>query len=56
MKVKRTGLKPAYYDGIIARTLNRRISLKISKYLAGRNITPNQITVFSFLISVAGSA
>ncbi|AEA47167.1 CDP-alcohol phosphatidyltransferase family protein [Archaeoglobus veneficus] len=56
VKAKRTGLKPAYYDGIIARTLNRRISLRISKYLADRNVTPNQITVLSFLISVIGSA
>ncbi len=56
VKVKRTGLKPAYYDGIIARTLNRIISLRISKYLADRTVTPNQITVFSFLISVIGSA
>jgi len=55
VKSKRTGLKPAYYDGIIARTINRRVSLKISSFLSKRNVTPNQITVFSFFISVLGS-
>lgn len=55
VKTKRTGLKPAYYDGFIAREINRRVSLRITKLLANTSITPNQITVLSFLLSLAGS-
>lgn len=51
-----SGSKPAYFDGIISRNINRKISLKISKYLASTSITPNQISIISFLISVAGSS
>ncbi len=38
-------------DGIISKKLNRPISIKISKLLSKYNITPNQISIFSFLIS-----
>jgi len=39
-------------DGPVARYLNRPISVRISRHLVKRNITPNQISVFSFLCSV----
>ncbi len=38
-------------DGIISKKLNRPISIKISNFLIKFNITPNQISIFSFLIS-----
>uniref|UniRef100_A0A7C4W422 CDP-alcohol phosphatidyltransferase family protein n=1 Tax=Geoglobus ahangari TaxID=113653 RepID=A0A7C4W422_9EURY len=44
------------HDGIVSRLLNRRISLRISKILAERNVTPNQISFFSFFLSILGSA
>ncbi|MDI3497004.1 CDP-alcohol phosphatidyltransferase family protein [Archaeoglobus sp.] len=56
IKAKRTGLKPAYYDGWIAREINRKVSLRISRLLADTSVTPNQITVFSFFLSLVGSA
>lgn len=37
-------------DGLISRHLNRKISLRISRLLASTRVTPNQITVISFLI------
>ncbi|MBW2121714.1 MAG: NTP transferase domain-containing protein [Deltaproteobacteria bacterium] len=39
-------------DGPVSRYLNRPISLSISRRLANRRITPNQISLFSFLCSV----
>jgi len=39
-------------DGPVARYLNRPISVRISQHLVKRNITPNQISLFSFLCSV----
>ncbi len=51
-----SGSKPAYFDGIISRNINRKISLRISKYLASTGITPNQISIISFLISAIGSS
>lgn len=38
-------------DGFISRTINRKFSLRITKLLASTKITPNQITVCSFLIA-----
>ena len=38
-------------DGIISKKLNRPISIKISKFLLKFNVTPNQISIISFLIS-----
>ncbi|NOZ00678.1 MAG: DUF4202 family protein [Deltaproteobacteria bacterium] len=42
-------------DGPISRYLNRPVSLLITRYLSKTRITPNQITFFSFLLSVAGA-
>jgi CDP-L-myo-inositol myo-inositolphosphotransferase len=39
-------------DGPVARYLNRPISVRISRYLVQRNVTPNQISLFSFLCSL----
>ncbi len=38
-------------DGIISKKLNRPISIKISNFLIKFNISPNKISIFSFLIS-----
>lgn len=42
-------------DGLISRILNRRVSLRITKFLAQTSITPNQVTFLSFLISAASA-
>ncbi|WP_068668481.1 bifunctional L-myo-inositol-1-phosphate cytidylyltransferase/CDP-L-myo-inositol myo-inositolphosphotransferase [Thermosulfurimonas dismutans] len=42
-------------DGLISRTLNRRLSTRISPYLCGR-ITPNQATILSFLLGLLSAA
>ena len=39
-------------DGPVSRYLNRPLSIRISRHLVQRNITPNQISVFSFLCSL----
>ncbi|MFV1996938.1 MAG: NTP transferase domain-containing protein [Acidiferrobacterales bacterium] len=39
-------------DGPVARYLNRPISVRMSRYLVQRDVTPNQISLFSFLCSV----
>ena len=39
-------------DGPVARYLNRPISVRISRYLVQGDMTPNQISLFSFLCSV----
>jgi CDP-L-myo-inositol myo-inositolphosphotransferase len=39
-------------DGPVSQWLNRRISIQISKYLVDFDITPNQISFVSFLLSV----
>ena len=41
-------------DGPVSRHLNRPISIRISKYLLKKRITPNQITFFAFILSVIG--
>ncbi|MHC1626246.1 MAG: phosphocholine cytidylyltransferase family protein [Methanoculleaceae archaeon] len=38
-------------DGSVSRLFNRRFSLRITKVLSGTGITPDQITILSFLIS-----
>jgi len=45
-------------DGFISRYINRKISTKISGFILSRDlpITPNQMTVVSFLISLLSSA
>ncbi len=42
-------------DGFVSVRLNRPISTRISARLASTGITPNQITVISFLISLLGA-
>lgn len=39
-------------DGPVSQYLNRPISIQISKYLVNCNISPNQISLVSFLLSV----
>ena len=39
-------------DGPVSRWLNRPISTRISKFLVNFNITPNQISIFSFVLSM----
>jgi choline kinase/phosphatidylglycerophosphate synthase len=48
--LKRLGDKPN--DGPVARYLNRPLSVPISRYLVQRDVTPNQISLFSFLCSL----
>jgi len=43
-------------DGPISKILNRPISLRISKILLKTGITPNQISVLSFVVGLAGAS
>ena len=43
-------------DGPISRYLNRRFSTKITPYFLKTNITPNQVSLFSFIISLIASS
>ena len=38
------------YDGIVSKYLNRRISTRISSFLAEKEISPNTISIFVFLV------
>jgi len=42
-------------DGPVSRYLNRIVSTRITKYLLKTNITPNQISFFSFSLSMIGA-
>lgn len=42
-------------DGPVARYLNRPISVLFSRFLAKMDVTPNQISMFSFLCSMAAA-
>jgi phosphatidylglycerophosphate synthase len=42
-------------DGIVARHINRHISIFISKRVVGLPVTPNMLSVFTFLLGVAGA-
>jgi CDP-L-myo-inositol myo-inositolphosphotransferase len=42
-------------DGFVSAYLNRRVSVRLSARLAERSVTPNQITVASFLVALAGA-
>ncbi len=42
-------------DGIISRHINRKISLRISKILVNTPITPNALSLISFLIGLASA-
>ncbi|MFH1129876.1 MAG: CDP-alcohol phosphatidyltransferase family protein, partial [Pseudomonadota bacterium] len=44
------------HDGIVARYLNKHISVRISALLANTSITPNQMTSFAFLVALVGIA
>ena len=48
--LKRVRDKPN--DGPVARYLNRPLSVRISRYLVQGDVTPNQISLFSFLCSL----
>ncbi|MEE8058547.1 MAG: NTP transferase domain-containing protein [Pseudomonadales bacterium] len=48
--LKRLSDKPN--DGPVARFLNRPLSVRMSQILVQRDVTPNQISLFSFLCSV----
>lgn len=52
---KKKQIKVAKQSGIIGTFINRKISICITKYLAQTNLTPNQITFFSFLIIIPAS-
>ena len=43
-------------DGPVSRWLNRPLSIRLSRWLVGFPVTPNQISVFSFLCSLAAAA
>jgi CDP-L-myo-inositol myo-inositolphosphotransferase len=47
---------PKSTDGPVARFLNRRLSLRISRYLVRSSITPNQISLFCFGLSALAAA
>ena len=49
-------LKGKIHDGPISRLLNRPVSIRCSKILVNFNFTPNQISIFSFLLSVFAAA
>ena len=42
-------------DGPISRYINRPVSVNISRYLAKTSVTPNQISLFCFLVSVVAA-
>jgi phosphatidylglycerophosphate synthase len=42
-------------DGPVSRLLNRPLSMKFSRYLARTSVTPNQISFFSFILSLAAA-
>ena len=51
-----TSLHKDAQDGLVSRWINRPLSTRLSKLLVRTGVTPNQITVLSFLISLVGSA
>ena len=40
------------YDGYVSRYLNRRISNPIAKFLTRTKITPNQVSIISFVLAI----
>lgn len=42
------------HDGLVARYLNKHISVAISAWLADTPITPNQMTILAFLVAMVG--
>ena len=53
-EIRRALTKPS--DGLVSRTLNRRISIPISRQLARTPITPNQISVINLLVGFSAAA
>jgi len=53
MLLKQLRSKPT--DGPVARYLNRPISIRISKWLVNKPITPNQISLAAFLFSTVAA-
>lgn len=47
---------PKAADGPVSRYLNRPVSLRLSRVLAGRRVRPNLISLASFLLALAGAA
>ncbi|GCC10472.1 bifunctional IPC transferase and DIPP synthase [archaeon] len=47
-------IKPT--DGIISKHINRKISIKISKFLVNSHLTPNMISFISFLFGLLSAA
>ena len=43
-------------DGLVARVLNRPLSARLSRLLLHTTLTPNQVTVMSFLLAMMGAA
>ena len=43
-------------DGFVARVLNRPLSARLSRLLLRTRLTPNQVTVMSFLLAMMGAA
>jgi phosphatidylglycerophosphate synthase len=39
-------------DGFLSRVLDRKVSRVLTRYLAGTTITPNQVTLFSFVLGL----
>ncbi len=48
-------LKSKTNDGPVSRWLNRPVSIRCSIWLVNYNITPNQISIFSFLLSLVAA-
>lgn len=42
-------------DGMISRNINRHISILVSKRLVSTGVTPNQISILTFLLGIAGA-
>ncbi|MCZ6755657.1 MAG: NTP transferase domain-containing protein [Gemmatimonadetes bacterium] len=42
-------------DGFVSQWINRPLSIRLSKYLVRTGVTPNEITVASFLMSLIGA-
>ena len=42
-------------DGIISKTINRKVSIFISKYLVKTGLTPNQISIFNLMIGISSA-
>jgi len=48
-------LKGKKSDGPVSTYLNRPVSIKLSRYLVRRSITPNQVSLVSFVLSLCGA-